>query len=668
MADHPNALALIARRMSDIVRPPVPIKFSEWLPRNIVLVDGPSAGEMWNAAGAPYLPAIADCLSDEHPCNLVTVRKSQQTGASILALGWCLYIADREPANTLYAVPGIDALRDLNSGKLNPLIEAWQKHTRRDGRGDNPPPVIVPQTLRSGSGSTTYEKVFTGGRLWLANANTVMDLSSKTVKKGIKDEVSKWGDIPGFGDPETLFFGRFTAFRRSKSYKILEISTPEVDTGDETGETDGHCRIDRSFRRSDQSFWHCQCPECGQLFVHRQEQLVIDAAHPHKTVYACDCGHHITESERVIAVRAGEWIAKVPERSLIHPGFHVDAFISLMMSYEAIAEDKLKSDKTEASRKDFSNLVLGLPYRFKGDAPDHIRLMERREDYRRGHIPPGALIVSIGCDVQLRGIYYEVLAIAPDRRTWVVDAGYLDGATTDHDGGAFLALTDLYHRKWPDAFGNAWAADEFGIDAGYHTGAVYAWTRNHPGTKALQGRDDWGRPALGTATDQDVDYRGRKIKGGAKLRGVGTWPLKSTFYAHLALTAKADGADLIFPPGFCHFGAFLDETYFKQITSEYLAEEKVRGKRSQVWKIRGHAENHLLDCRIYNMALTDPYLVSFTPDDWAARAAERGLPADLRTPDLFSPRPFGRSAPSLEDGPAPSRDPFARLAEINRGV
>jgi phage terminase large subunit GpA-like protein len=338
------------------------------------------------------------------------------------------------------------------------------------------------------------------------------------------------------------------------------------------------------------------------------------------------------------------------------------------MSYEAIAEDAINAEKSESSRKDFSNLVLGLPYRFRGDAPDHMRLMERREDYRRAHIPPGALLVSVACDVQMRGIYFEVLAVAPDRRTWVIDAGYLDGETTDHDSGAFVELTDLYHRKWPDAFGNAWRADEFGIDANYHTGAVYEWTRRHPGTKALQGRDGWGRPALGVATDQDVDYKGKKIKGGAKLRGVGTWPLKSTFYAYLGLTAKADGTDLIYPHGFCHFGSFLDETYFKQITSEYLAEEKVRGRKSQVWKIRGHAENHFLDCRIYNMALIDPYLASFTPDDWAARAAERGLPQDMRTPDLFTPRPFGREAKTPADDHERPRDPFAQLAEINRGM
>ena len=124
MSGHPGALRLIAETLASVIRPAEPLPLSQWLAKNLVLVDGPAAGELWNPDGAPYLVEIADCLSDDHPCNLVTVRKSQQSGASILALGWTLYIADREPANTLYAVPGLDALRDLNGQKLQPLIDA----------------------------------------------------------------------------------------------------------------------------------------------------------------------------------------------------------------------------------------------------------------------------------------------------------------------------------------------------------------------------------------------------------------------------------------------------------------------------------------------------------------------------------------------------------------
>jgi phage terminase large subunit GpA-like protein len=646
------------------------ISFVDWLPKNIRLIDGDNAGQLWNAAGAPYLPGIAECLGDDHPCTEVTIRKSEQSGASILALAWGLFIADCEPANTLYACPGIEFLKDINNAKLQPMIDAWQKHTRRDGIGGNRPPVIYPQA-RTMAGSTTNEKVFAGGRMWLANAHSVMDMSGKTAKKGIRDEFSKWQNIPGFGDPDTLFKGRFTAFRRRKNFKILNISTPEVDTGDPSGDTDGHCRITLKFERSDQRFWNCFCPECRKFFVHRFDNFLIDEKHPHRSVYRCDCGHGVTETERVDAVRAGKWIASVLDELSRQPGFHIDAFISLMMSYEAIAEDWLGSRKSETAKKDFSTLKMGLAFRFRGDAPDHMRLFERREDYRRGHVPPGALLVAIAADVQKRGIYWEALAVAPNRESWVIDAGYIDGATTDHDGGAFVELTKLYHRSWPDAYDNLRRPDTFSIDANYNTGAVKTWTRMHPGTQAIIGRDGWGRPPLSAATPQDIDYRGKVIKGGATVRFVGTWPLKSTFYQYVGQVAKAEGSSLVYPMGYCHFGLFQDEAYFKQITSEFLAEEKYRGRKRQVWTVRAGADNHWLDCRIYNMASLDAYFASFTADDWARLAAERGIPEDLRKADLFTPRAFQRGADMVTGEIAPEtppNDPWARLAEMNKGI
>jgi hypothetical protein len=74
-----------------------------------------------------------------------------------------------------HAAPSMDLLRDLNSGKVQPLIDAWQRRTGRK--------VIELATSRSASGSSTYENVFPRGRLWLANANAATELSSRTIKK-----------------------------------------------------------------------------------------------------------------------------------------------------------------------------------------------------------------------------------------------------------------------------------------------------------------------------------------------------------------------------------------------------------------------------------------------------------------------------------------------------
>lgn len=672
MMEHPNALALICRRMAELIRPADPMRLSEWLPQNLVLVDGPAAGEMWNAEGAPYLPEIADCLGEDHPCNLVTVRKSQQTGASILALGWVLYVAEREPANLLYGVPGIDALRDLNTGKLQPLIDAWQKKIRRT--------VISPQTSRSGVGSTTYEKVFVGGRVWLANANTVMDLSSKTAKKGVKDELSKWQDIPGFGDPETFFFGRFTAFRRTRNYKILEISTPEIDTGDELGEAEGHCRIDRSFKRSDQRYWHMACPNCGEWFYHRDEHLKIDREQPHRSTYECqDCGHAITEAERVVGLRAGKWIATAegPDR---HPGFHIDAYVSLMMSYGDIAEDQKKSEKSEKARKDYHNLVLGLPYKYRGDAPDHVRLMERRQDgLRRGHVPPRGLILVAAADVQMRGIWLKITAYAPNRESWVVDALYLEGETDSPTAPVFKQLRkETLDREFPDAFGRKRRIDALAIDSGYRSHIVYAWVRHnqmlHPETGrdmvlAVKGQEGWGKPSLGTPGLVDIDLDGSRIKQGCKLWSVGTWPLKGQFYSDLRKLGMRSGASED-PAGYCHFALWLDENYFRQITAEHLEDIVVRGRvTGQRWVKSG--DNHFLDCAVYNQALAEYLgLSTMTEDEWALIARRRGVPDEMREQTLFSqlppePAAVAPAPPELTAEPASQQESWLRPTPSN---
>ncbi|MGO7565461.1 terminase gpA endonuclease subunit, partial [Rhizobium johnstonii] len=60
--------------------------------------------------------------------------------------------------------------------------------------------------------------------------------------------------------------------------------------------------------------------------------------------------------------------------------------------------------KGERGAKDYHNLVLALTYQMRGNAPDHVRLMERREDYESEVIPPGGLLFTAGADIQSHGI------------------------------------------------------------------------------------------------------------------------------------------------------------------------------------------------------------------------------------------------------------------------
>ncbi|WLR92931.1 terminase gpA endonuclease subunit [Shinella zoogloeoides] len=637
MNAHPGALGIVARALAVSIRPTPPMPFPAWLASNIVLVDGSRKGEFWSAEDAPYLLEIAECLSQEHPCNLVTVRKAQQTGVSILALAWMLYIAEMCPDNALYAAPGIDLLQDLNSGKLQPLIDTWQEKTEK--------------RVIDATGSTTYtKKVGQDTFIYLGNANTKKDLSGKTVRYGVKDEVSKWEFFPDGSDPETLFFGRFTAFRRQKTYKILELSTPELDSGDALGEGPGHCRIDRSFRRSDQRFWHIKCPECAFEQVQYDQNLVIDRAHPHRTTMRCvHCGHLISEMERVTCVRAGRYIPTLagPDR---HPGFHVDAFMSLMMSYEAIAEDRISSEgKGESGAKDYSNLVLALAYQMKGNAPDHVRLMERREDYQPETIPAGGLLFVGGADVQGHGIYVELVAFGQDRQSWTVAAAYLPGETDNPQAGAWILLDEFTSREFPDAHGVLRTLDALGVDSGYRTNQVLEWCRRRPNTYAVKGEPGRGRPAISQPQRKSVTKKGKRKRYGSTMSWpVGTWSLKAEFYGNLHKTGLAAGEPCD-PPGYCHFHKELGEEFFQQITAEYFEQKLIRGKLFEEWKPR-RVDNHWLDCRIYAMAMAEHIGLSrMSPADWARLRAVYEPAVDV---DLLSSAPE-RIAAAAPLAPAP---------------
>ena len=240
------------------------------------------------------------------------------------------------------------------------------------------------------------------------------------------------------------------------------------------------------------------------------------------------------------------------------------------------------------------------------------------------------------------------------------------------------------HRIGPDPAQLAAARrlDALAIDTGYRTHVVYAWARRqahriNPNTGAavvhpVKGIEGWGRPAIGTPSLVDIDLDGAKILKGSKVWPIGTWPLKGAFYADLHKLGLKSGqpAD---PEGYCHFGTWLDENYFKQITAEYLADEAFRGRTRKVWKITSSERgNHLLDCRIYNLALAEYLgLSSTTQAEWAALARRRGMPDAAIVNDLFAPRPAvegdAATAPApfvIKDEP---EDPFDRLARLNAG-
>ena len=556
----PSLLAIVAAGLAVALEPLAPIAPSQWAAEHVVLPDGEYAGQKIDLSRTPHIIEPLDLIGPNSPVNEIAVMKSGQTAFTTMLLCSLAHSIDRDPCDMAVVQPSDAALSKFNSAKLSRLIDKTSVLSRK----------VYPQTARASSGSTTYEKKFPGGAVNLLLASSAADLRGSTVKKVWCDEVDEYeDDLDGQGDPLTLIARGQKSFVASGNWKRAYISTPTVL---------GASKIEGKFDAGDKRRWHVECPHCKSRIVLKWNApldpstygLKFDRAFPHKAHYVAQCCGGIIKSwQKVDVYRTGRWIATEPGPGKF-PSYHFDEISAPFSTWDGIAKDFVACGDDPSKLKAFWNLTLGLPFDVAGDAPDHDLLFQRREDYHRGVIPPGALLVTAGADVQMRGIYVEVVAWAPDQQSWTIFADYLDGATTDVDQGAFAELTKLYLRDWPDEYGHRFRVDEFLIDSGYRTDVVYEWTRRHPGTKATKGIDGWSKVPLGVATDQDVSYNGRKMRGGAKLRAVGTWPLKSKFYTYAALMAMVQGSTLIYPPGFCHFGLFLDENYFKQITSEYL--------------------------------------------------------------------------------------------------
>ncbi len=617
-----STLAIIAGALALGLAPDQVIEPAAWAAENLVVADGPQAGHRWSSELTPYAVEILNNLAAESPHNRVSVRKSAQTGLTEVGIAWVGSIIDKTPAKAMVVFPTITSVQDFNRDKLTPTIEATDPLRRK----------VRQHRSRSAASSTALNKRYPGGSLTLTGANSASDLRSKTVKFLFCDEIDEWPlDLDGQGDPMEMAKARQTAFHATGDYMLFEASTPTIK---------GISRIDAAFDEGDQRYWQVPCPHCGEY-----QRLVFggkDTPHglkfstewPYQAHYVCaHCGTVIEHHEKRAMVLAGRWVPEAPGPGK-HPSYHIDALVSLLTTWDKIAEAFLKAKDDPGKLKAFVNLWLGEAWEERGDAPEWNRLYARRETHQRRFIPSGGLVLTAAADVQGDGIYYEVAAWGPGERSWSIDIGFLPGDTGSTDNPVWRSLERVFLASYPDAYGNRRTIDLAGVDSGFNTEAVYGFVRRHAGVLALKGADGWGRPAIATATDQDVTWQGKKRRRGLKVWHVGTWGLKAKFYANLRKLGIADG-ETEDPPGYCHFAEFHDDGYFRQITNEFLKEVTNKGRTQRVWHEKG--PNHYLDCRVYNMALAAHPLLQvpdLTEDDWRQLARERAVPPQGAQGDL----------------------------------
>ena len=400
-------------------------------------------------------------------------------------------------------------------------------------------------------------------------------------------------EVGNEGDGVALAIRRTDTFETSR--KIMHISTPlEMETS----------RIYAAYLAGDQRKYFVPCKKCGRMQelkwsnieykTDERGRLIYDSVR-----YKCDdteCGELWTNADKAFFLSRGEWRATAEASKRFYRSYHLSSLYSPpgARSWESIVEEWLVAKDDQSKLRTFVNTVLGEPWQERGEAPNHERIMIKRDldPYDSGSLPIAArpLLVTLGADVQEDRIEAEVVAWSTGKESHSLGYYVLEGDTSDLSGRAWTGLADVL------------AAEHAGrsitlalIDAGFRTNTVYQFCEQYAnGVMPCMGESSQSFGKRLFAIRDCPGFATRRVD-------IQTGQLKSELYGYLQKPFPSEGQD--FPPGYCHFPSDYPEKYFLQLTAEKRVPEKTKyGAKRYVWKNPSGKRNEALDCRVYAMA------------------------------------------------------------------
>ena len=570
--------AVFEKGFSDGLRPDPVLTVSEWADRHRFLSQRASAEPgRFQTSRTPYLREIMDKLSSNDPTNRVVFMKGAQVGGTEAGNNWLAYSIDCSPAPFLAVSPTLEMAKRNSRTRIDPMVEECPRLREK-----------VRDPKARDSGNSMLQKLYPGGVLVLAGANSASGLRSMPAKMLFADELDAWPEnLDGEGSALDLAEARTRTFSRRK---ILIVSTPTLA---------GRSAIEREFLAGSMKFFHVPCVHCGayQKLVWSQIKWVDDD--PDTVRYVCEhCGGHLQDHHKTKMLAAGQWIAENPEGDGTE-SYHISTLYSPLgwYSWKDCVSSYLKAQKSENALKVWTNTILGETWAEQGEAPDWQDLYNRRERYPIGQVPEAGCVLTMGVDVQQDYLAFEVVAWAPGLESWSIDWGNIPGDTASDE--VWRELTAKVGTTYPTADGLRMSIRMVAVDTGYRTQDVYRWVKSQPPTRvlAIKGRDAQA-VIVGQPTNAEIGQKGRKIKSGLKVWPIGVSVAKSELYGWLRRKARADADEL--PHGWLHFPEY-DEEFFKQLTAETLTQKTVRGYPRYVWE-KTRDRNEALDTRVYARA------------------------------------------------------------------
>ncbi len=600
------------------LKPPPRLTVSEWADRERRLSAEASAEPgRWVTARNEPMRGVMDAVS-EPDVEQVVVMSSSQVGKSEVLNNVIGFHIDQDPAPILLVQPTIVTAENYSKKRIAPMLRDTPALAEK-----------VPPGKSRDSGNTLLQKMFPGGDLTLAGANSPASLAGMPIRVVLLDEVDRYPLSAGAeGDPVSLARKRTVTFWNRK---IILTSTPTIK---------GFSRIEAAWDESDQRRFFVACPDCGE-----EQHLVWAQVHwpdgkPHEALYCCaaeDCGSLWDDASRWRAIRKGHWKATAPFRGIA--GFHLNQLYSPWARLGEIAAEFLQAKRSPETLKTFINTVLGEAWEDQGQRVSGGELVERLEDWG-DKAPAAVLCVTCGVDVQDNRLEVERVGWGLHDESWSLDHQVWYG---DPSAPALWQQLDDYLRQaTTTADGRQLPVKATAVDTGgHHTQAVYRFCRARFSRRiyAIKGVAGQGRPVWPKRAS-------RAKQGGALLFAVGVDAAKDSIMARLRIAEPG--------PGYCHFPVGREPDYFEQFGAETKVTKKVRGFPVISWVKREGARNEAIDLRVYAFAALQALNVNWSRVQ--ARLDTRfAAPPKVRP----APAPMPSLAPPTDDDPLPAPRPAA---------
>jgi len=244
-----------------------------------------------------------------------------------------------------------------------------------------------------------------------------------------------------------------------------------------------------------------------------------------------------------------------------------------------------------------------------------------------------------------------------DRQVIYGDPGLPEGES----GSPWTSLSEYRRTPLQHASGRTISIVATMIDSGgHHTQAVYDYARRHGHSHvyAVKGQSVHGKAILGKPTEQDVNWRGQKVKRGVKLWPIGTDTAKAEIYGRLRNTEPG--------PGYVHISRHHMPEVFEQITSERMVTRYVKGHPKLEWVKPAGKRNEALDCAVYALAAAHFVgLDRYRESDWAKlelQAQGRDL---FDTPAIQAVQPIADTPDSVHTSAPQPTTPTTKPKPIN---